>query len=122
MLKEFLVCVKQGINVNSKCPSYIKERPGANTLMLAALKGNLQICHLLLEMRQIDINETDLNGQNVLHYAARSTNLDLLRLLVNQNCDLLKPDIYGTLPLHAPLRYSGVSIKLSEQSPDVMTL
>ena len=58
----------------------------------------------------------------MLHYAARSTNLDLLRLLVNQSCDVLQADIYGTLPIHAALRFANISAKLAEQAPDILTL
>ena len=49
MIRELMVCIKQGIDLNTKTPSSMEERPAASALHLAAKNARTQVCALLLE-------------------------------------------------------------------------
>lgn len=69
-------------------------------LSWAVIKGNEELVARLLKAGA-DVSLADVNGRNVLHYAARTGNLVILRLLLQSNeaKQLINaPDIFGLLP------------------------
>lgn len=71
----------------------------SNLAVLSVEKVNLPLLQLLIEKEGMNINQSlNFQEQNLLHIAAGTGNLDLVRLLVNKGADYRKKDAYDKLP------------------------
>lgn len=72
----------------------------SNLAILSVEKINLPLLQRLIEKEGMDINQPlNFQEQNLLHIAAGTGNLDLVRLLVNKGADSKKKDAYDKLPV-----------------------
>ena len=78
---------------------------GETPLMLAAIKGNLDIARELVKRGAL-VNEP---GWSALHYAAAGPNEHLVRWLVGQGADIDARSPNGTTPLMMAAGYGGLS-------------
>lgn len=86
-------------------------RNGADesALMLAALKGELGLCQVLIK-KGADVNKT---GWTPLHYAATGGHLEVLRLLLEENAYIDAASPNGTTPLMMAAHYgTPLAVKL----------
>ena len=67
---------------------------GASALHIAARKGNLEICKILVD-NGADVNSSDNEGWTPLMRAAISENVDLIKLLINSGADIKKANSNG---------------------------
>jgi len=82
--------IKQGANVNADTDLGL-------TPLTAAIKGKrTAIVERLLKEPTIDINKYDLSGQTPLHHAISVKNEEIVRLLIEHNCDIEAPIITAT--------------------------
>jgi hypothetical protein len=72
-----------------------------SALMLAALKGYLEICKLLIA-RDADVNKP---GWTPLHYAATGGHVDVMRLLLDNHAYIDAASPNGSTPLMMAARY-----------------
>jgi uncharacterized protein len=72
-------------------------------LMLAALRGNAELCQLLIE-RDADVNRP---GWAPLHYAATSAALPVMRMLLEAHAYVDAESPNGTTPLMMAARYGN---------------
>jgi ankyrin repeat protein len=72
-------------------------------LMLAALKGELKLCALLIK-KGADVNKP---GWAPLHYAATNGHVDVIRLLLEENAYIDAASPNGTTPLMMAARYGS---------------
>ncbi len=71
----------------------------SNLAVLSVEKSNLPLLQRLIEKEGMNINQSlNFQEQNLLHIAAGTGNLDLIRLLVNKGADYKKKDAYDKLP------------------------
>ena len=71
----------------------------SNLAILSVEKINLPLLQRLIEKEGMNINQSlNFQEQNLLHIAAGTGNLDLVRLLVNKGADSRKKDAYDKLP------------------------
>lgn len=71
----------------------------SNLAVLSVEKSNLSLLQRLIEKEGMNINQSlNFQEQNLLHIAAGTGNLDLVRLLVNKGADSKKKDAYDKLP------------------------
>jgi ankyrin repeat protein len=73
-------------------------------LMLAALKGRVDICEQLIGLRA-DVNKS---GWTPLHYAASGLNLPVVKLLLSHKADVNALSPNGTTPLMMAARYADL--------------
>jgi hypothetical protein len=72
----------------------------SNLAILSVEKINLPLLQRLIEKEGMNINQSlNFQEQNLLHIAAGTGNLDLVRLLVNKGADFRKKDAYDKLPV-----------------------
>ncbi|TSJ41202.1 ankyrin repeat domain-containing protein [Fluviicola chungangensis] len=72
----------------------------SNLAVLSVEKINLPLLQRLIEKEGMNINQSlNFQDQNLLHIAAGTGNLDLVRLLVNKGADSKKKDAYDKLPV-----------------------
>jgi ankyrin repeat protein len=76
-----------------------------SALMLAALDGNLELCTTLLKM-DADVNKP---GWAPLHYAATTSRLDVMRLLLENYAYIDAASPNGTTPLMMAAMYGNSS-------------
>ncbi len=57
---------------------------GANSWMLAASSGNLELLTELIELPSFKLEDTDRDGETILFYAAESGNEELLKLILSK--------------------------------------
>jgi len=71
----------------------------SNLAVLSVEKNNLPLLQRLIEREGMNINQSlNFQEQNLLHIAAGTDNLDLIRLLINKGADYKKKDAYDKLP------------------------
>lgn len=71
----------------------------SNLAILSVEKSNLALLQRLIEKEGMNINQPlNFQEQNLLHIAAGTGNLDLIRLLINKGADAKKKDAYDKLP------------------------
>lgn len=72
----------------------------SNLAILSVEKLNLSLLQRLIEKEGMNINQAlNFQEQNLLHIAAGTGNLDLVRLLINKGADFRKKDAYDKLPV-----------------------
>lgn len=72
----------------------------SNLAILSVEKSNLELLQRLIEKEGMNINQPlNFQEQNLLHIAAGTGNLDLVRLLINKGADSKKKDAYDKLPV-----------------------
>ncbi len=76
-----------------------------SVLMLAALKGQLSRCQVLIE-RGADVNKT---GWTPLHYAATGGHVEVIRLLLDRHAYIDAGSPNGSTPLMMAARYGNAS-------------
>jgi ankyrin repeat protein len=87
----------------------VRNTADESPLMLAALKGELVLCQALIK-RGGDVNKP---GWAPLHYAATSENIDVVRLLLEENAYIDAASPNGTTPLMMAAHYgSDAAVKL----------
>ena len=86
--------VEKGSNI------YWTTKNNTNCLQIAASRGHMKLCKLLLEEYKFDIFSTNENGWNVLHYAARSGDLKLLQLFTQNGIDIYSKTKLNSNCLH----------------------
>lgn len=74
-------------------------------LMLAALKGELKLCELLIK-KGADVNKP---GWAPLHYAATNGHVEVIKLLLDENAYIDAASPNGTTPLMMAARYGTES-------------
>ena len=78
-------------------------------LMMAALKGNLDLCRKLVE-RGADVNKT---GWTPLHYAATNGHVEVMNLLLEHHAYIDAESPNGTTPLMMAAQYgTAAAVKL----------
>lgn len=82
-----------------------RNKADESVLMLAALKGQLDLCRLLIE-RGADVNKT---GWTPLHYAATGGHVDVIRLLLERHAYIDAGSPNGSTPLMMAARYGNAS-------------
>lgn len=87
----------------------ILNKQGESPLMLAALKGQLDLASQMVE-KGADVNKT---GWTPLHYAASNSNLSLIKLLLENSAYIDAESPNGTTPLMMASMYgSAEAVKL----------
>lgn len=77
-------------------------------LHIASYRGNITIIKELIKHDQ-DIYETDINGSNVLHFAAKGNSSNSIIFFVEKyNFDIYCKDNEGNTPLHIASKYSQI--------------
>ena len=67
---------------------YSKTKDNKNCLHISVSKGYLHLFRTLFESYKFDINTTNIKGWNVLHYAAKSGSLEVLKYFIQNACDV----------------------------------
>ena len=75
-----------------------RNRLGCTPLYIAAQRGNLQLCKLLIDMGA-DLNMPNKYGHSPLHRAACNGHLNVCKLLVSKGCQLDSRTNWGFTPL-----------------------
>lgn len=86
---------------------------GESPLMLAALKGHLELAEMLIK-KNADVNKT---GWTPLHYAASAGHLEMIRLLLDNSAYIDAESPNGTTPLMMAALYgtpAAVDLLLQE--------
>ena len=92
--KLFLYFLKMGSDAHAKAIQ------GISCLNIAALKGHLDLCKMLLQNHKFDVHITDYYGQTPLHCAAMSGSYELFQFLVNMKRDVYLKTKEGRNCLH----------------------
>ncbi len=87
----------------------VRNATDESPLMLAALKGDLALCQLLIK-KNADVNKP---GWSPLHYAATNGHLEVMNLLLEENAYIDAASPNGTTPLMMAAHYSTeLAVKL----------
>ena len=79
------------------------------SLRTAAEYGQMEIMSDLLKDRSLDINAADeRTGLTALHYAAKTDQVDIARILINHGADLSRCEKLGRTALHCCVQSRGV--------------
>lgn len=57
---------------------------GETPLLLSAKKGTPEICRILLDTGDVDVDSSDLDGNSVLHHACRSGCIEIVKMLLDR--------------------------------------
>lgn len=91
----------------------IRTRQDESPLMMACLKGHLEIARKLID-RDADVNKT---GWTPLHYAATNGHVEIIELLLEQHAYIDAESPNGTTPLMMAAHYgSSAAVKLLLES------
>ena len=72
---------------------HLKIDDGRNCLHIAALKGHLNLCKMLIDKHKVDLHITDNEGWTAAHSSAQSGNYELVAYFVEMGADIhLKTD------------------------------
>lgn len=83
----------------------VRNAADESPLMLAALKGEMSLCQLLIK-KGADVNKP---GWAPLHYAATNGHKDIMNLLLEENAYIDAASPNGTTPLMMAAHYSDAS-------------
>ncbi|PKO59944.1 MAG: hypothetical protein CVU24_14205 [Betaproteobacteria bacterium HGW-Betaproteobacteria-18] len=87
----------------------VRNAADENPLMLAALKGELELCRLLIK-KGADVNKP---GWAPLHYAATNSHLAIMQLFLDENAYIDAASPNGTTPLMMAAHYgTAEAVKL----------
>lgn len=86
-LKACRTLVRAGADVNAKAGRF-----GWTALMVAAGKGNVPVCRLLIE-NGADLNIVDSEGRTLWDWAVESDQFEVCELLLQSNVDVRKADL-----------------------------
>lgn len=117
--KEFTDLVESLIN-NYKVEVNVFTNEGIAPVMLAGLKGNLQIMQMLIDAGA-DVNCTDGKGQSPLFYAIQGQNTQVVALLLKQGADVHITNDQKETALLQATKYNNLDIVklLVENGADV---
>ena len=87
-------CANMGTDI------YSKTNYGTNCLHIAALKGHLNLCKLLIHKHKFDLHMTDNNGWAALHFSAQSGTYELIAYLTDMGTDIYRKTNDGANCLH----------------------
>lgn len=82
-----------------ECPIDEPDDTGATPLILAALKGSMEICEMLIN-RGANVNHRNSNGHTPVKYAGSKNHKELLAYLLDHGGDPNARDHIGDTPLH----------------------
>ena len=86
-------------------------RNGKTLLMKAASENNISLLQILLDINGIDIQKTDDDKRNALHYAAMKNSAESIQYLLNNtNIDPNSQDKNGQTPLHLAVAYNSLQV------------
>ena len=77
-----------------------KTKNNTNCSHIAASKGNINLCKVLLEEYHFDIFSKNENGWNVIHYATRGGDLKLVQLFIQNGIDIYSKTKLSSNCLH----------------------
>ena len=66
----------------------LKTNYGKNCLHIAVLKGQLDLCKMLVEIHKFDVNMTDDSGKTALHVSAENGSYQLLTYFADMGTDI----------------------------------
>jgi len=89
----------------SNAKAEVRNAADESPLMLAALKGELKLCELLIK-KGADVNKT---GWAPLHYAATNGHVEVIQLLLDENAYIDAASPNGTTPLMMAAHYGTES-------------
>ena len=73
-------------------------------MFIAAKKGDIQSIRYLIEVKKVNINNTDIDHKNMLIYATKNGDLHLVKYLVNRGIDIDKSDYEGETAIFYAVR------------------
>ena len=79
---------------------YLKTKANQNCLHFAALSGQVNICKMVIENYNFNVNITDNSGKSALHYCAESGSAELFNYLVEMGSEVLLKTNDGQNCLH----------------------
>jgi hypothetical protein len=85
------------------------EEGRSSCLKIAACKGHLDICRLLID-KGAQVNTKDEVGSTPLHYAAMHGRIEIVRLLCDHGADIEASDNDGCTPLHFATLNGNISV------------
>lgn len=86
-----------------------KNSHGYAPLHLAAMYGQLEVCHMLIS-HGADVNSTDNCKFTPLHHAVMGKYINICRLLINNGADVNAKAKYGYTPLVDAVRDNNIEI------------
>ena len=89
---------------------YLKTHDGRNCLHIAAMYGHLNLCKMLIDKHNFDINMTDDSGISSLHYSARYGCYKLFRYFTDMGADIYLKSNNGRNCLHIAALYGHLSL------------
>lgn len=78
----------------------LRDRDGLTPLMLAAASGNLSAAEILLSDKRVTKNNRDSLGRTELIHAAQNNHLGMVKLLLENGCDINQDSSVGSTLLH----------------------
>ena len=67
---------------------HLKTADGRNCLHIAALKGHLNLCKMLIDKHNVDVNVADKRGWTAVHFSAQSGNCELVAYFAEIGTDI----------------------------------
>ena len=67
---------------------HLKTADGRNCLHIAALKGHLNLCKMLIDKHKVDVNVADKRGWTAVHFSAQSGNCELVAYFAEIGTDI----------------------------------
>ena len=89
---------------------HVKTNDGINCLHIAALKGNLDLCKVLIDKHKFDVNSVDKIGTTALHCSAQSGNYELVIYFADMATDIHVKTKDGRNCLHIAARRGNLKI------------
>jgi ankyrin repeat protein len=83
---------------------------GLTPLMLAAIGEHVNIAKILIQQKDINLNQKDICGNNALTYASLKGNLQISELLITAGIDSYNKNIHEKNALHLACEYGHLDI------------
>ena len=88
-----------------------KDKEGGGTALLRAIDGrHISVIETMLKYPKVDVHCVDENDRGLLHGAAISGHIDIVRLLLGKNLDVNAQDNKGKTPLHDASQFGAFDI------------
>jgi ankyrin repeat protein len=97
-LDVFQHLLQQGASINATTGD------GATSLMDAADHGSVDIAKYVLTIPHVNTEAKNNIGWTAVMFAARRSNIDMMKLLLDHGCDIDARDVNGTTPLMTAIR------------------